>query len=155
MNRVKVWILVPTVAVLASVVTLLGCLLVMHNALRREAQASANEIADDIELSLERFAPAAEERAYASALAGYTNRHPRIQRLQLVVDDGAPGSSPLSAAAPKADAADGPAVPNLVHTPIVFERKAAAGDVYVTQRSIKSGGSGHATLTMGWSLAAQ
>lgn len=59
MNRVKVWILVATVAVLASVVTLLVCMHVMRDALRRQAQASANEIADDIQLNLERFAPAA------------------------------------------------------------------------------------------------
>jgi hypothetical protein len=48
--------------------------------------------------------------------------------LQFVVDDGVPGS-----------------------LPIVFARKAAQGDVYVTQRSIKLSGAGHATLAMRWS----
>jgi hypothetical protein len=131
MNRVKVWILVATVAVLASVATLLVCMHVMRDALRRQAQAAANEIADDLQLSLDRVAPAAQEREYASALSGYLNRHPRIQHLQFVVDDGGLGS-----------------------LPIVLERKAAQGEVFVTQRSIKVSGAGHATLAMRWSLAA-
>ncbi len=154
MNRVRVWTLVPTVAVLASVVTLLVCIHVMRNALRREAQASANEIADDIKLGLERLAPAAEEREYAIELSGYINRHPRIQRLQLLVDDGAPGSWPMHAVAPKPEAAEGPGATNLLYKPIVFERKAAEGDVYVTQRTVKLSRSGHATMAMRWSLAA-
>jgi hypothetical protein len=154
MNRVKVWILVATVAVLASVVTLLVCMHVMRDALRRQAQASANEITDDIQLNLERFAPAAQEREYAIELSGYLIRHPRIQRLQLVVNDGGPGSLPMHRAAPEAKAAEGPAAPTLTLAPLVFERKAAQGDVYVTQRSIKFSGAGHATLAMRWSLAA-
>jgi hypothetical protein len=137
MNRVKVWLIVSIVAVPAGAVMLLVCNQVMRNQLRREAQASANEIADAIALDLEHLPPVAQERAYAVELSGYINRHARIQRLQLVADDGAPGSSPMPAA-----------------KPIVFERKAAKGDVYVTERSIKLSGAGHATLAMRWSLAA-
>ncbi len=136
MNRVKVWIFVPTVAVLASVATLWACIHVMRDAFRREAQTSANEIADDIELSLERLAPVAQEREYAIELSGYMNRHPRIQRLQLVLDDGASGSLPKHAV-----------------EPIVYERKAAKGDVYFTQRAVKLSESGHATLAMRWTFA--
>ena len=97
---------------------------------------------------------AAQKREYAIRLSGYLNRHPRIQRLQLVVDDGGPGSSPMSAAAPDANATERSPTPKLTLTPIVFERKAAGCDAYVTQRSIKFSGAGHATLAMRWSLAA-
>jgi hypothetical protein len=59
----------------------------------------------------------------------------------------------MHAAASTGNATESPAAPKLTLAPIVFERKAAQGDVFVTQRSVKFSGAGHATLAMRWSLA--
>jgi hypothetical protein len=59
----------------------------------------------------------------------------------------------MHAAASTGNATESPAAPKLTLAPIVFERKAAQGDVFVTQRSVKFSGAGHATLAMRWSLS--
>src|SRR5512140_1116232 len=90
--RSKVWLLVAITAAVTAGATLWVRIYAMRSELTRQAQASADELADDIKQNLERFEADAEERDYAIALSSYISRHPRIQRLQLVVEHDAPSS---------------------------------------------------------------
>jgi hypothetical protein len=67
--RAKVWILVAASAALTAAVTLWVRIYAMRTELTRQAQASADEIAEDIKQSLERLEPDAEERDYAITLS--------------------------------------------------------------------------------------
>ena len=63
--RAKVWILVAVSAAVTAGATLWVRIYAMRSELTRQAQSSADEIADDIKQSLERFEPEAEERIVA------------------------------------------------------------------------------------------
>ena len=155
--RAKVWILVAASAALTAAVTLWVRIYAMRTELTRQAQASADEIAEDIKQSLERLEPDAEERDYAITLSSYINRHPRIQRLQLVVEHDAPNSLPSSGSvrivAPRGGAAEITRLPYLPREPIVYTRKADDSDVYILQRFVDLKGPWQANLLMHWSLS--
>ncbi len=154
--RTKVWILVAVSAAVTAGATLWVRIYAMRSELTRQAQASADETADDIKQSLERFEPDAEERDYAIALSNYINRHPRIQRLQLVVEHDTPSSLPSSPSvrivAPRGEATEITRLPYLPREPIVYTRKAAEGDVYILQRFVDLKGPWQGNLLMHWSL---
>jgi two-component system, NtrC family, sensor kinase len=155
--RAKVWILVAASAAVTAGATLWVRIYAMRSELTRQAQSSADEIADDIKQSLERFEPEAEERDYAIALSNYINRHPRIQRLQLVVEHDAPNSPPSSPSvrivAPRGEATEITRLPYLPREPIVYTRKASEGDVYILQRFVDLKGPWQGNLLMHWSLS--
>jgi Signal transduction histidine kinase len=155
--RAKVWILVAASAAVTAGATLWVRIYAMRSELTRQAQSSADEIADDIKQSLERFEPEAEERDYAIALSNYINRHPRIQRLQLVVEHDAPSSPPSSPSvrivAPRGEATEITRLPYLPREPIVYTRKASEGDVYTLQRFVDLKGPWQGNLLMHWSLS--
>ena len=155
--RAKVWILVAVSAGLTAGATMWVRIYAMRSELTRQAQSSADEIADDIKQSLERFEPDAEERDYAIALSNYINRHPRVQRLQLVVEHDTPSSPPSSPSvrivAPRGESPEITRLPYLPREPIVYTRKATEGDVYILQRFVDLRGPWQATLLMHWSLS--
>jgi two-component system, NtrC family, sensor kinase len=155
--RAKVWVLVAASAAVTAGAALWVRIYAMRSELTRQAQSSADEIADDIKQSLERFEPEAEERDYAIALSNYINRHPRIQRLQLVVEHDAPSSLPSSPSvrivAPRGENPEITRLPYLPREPIVYTRKAAEGDVYILQRFVDLKGPWQANLLMHWSLS--
>ena len=155
--RSKVWLLVAATAAVTAGATLWVRIYAMRTELTRQAQSSADEIADDIKQNLERFEPEAEERDYAIALSSYINRHPRIQRLQLVVEHDTPGSPPSSPSvrivAPRGESLEITRLPSLPREPIVYTRKATEGDVYILQRFVDLKGPWQATLLMHWSLS--
>ena len=155
--RSKVWLLVAVSAAVTAGATLWVRIYAMRSELTRQAQSSANEIADDIKQSLERFEPDAEERDYAIALSSFINRHPRIQRLQLVVEHDTPSSPPSSPsvriAALRGESPEITRLPYLPREPIVYTRKATEGDVYILQRFVDLKGPWQATLLMNWSLS--
>jgi signal transduction histidine kinase len=155
--RLKVWIMVAASAAVTAGVTLWVRSYAMRTELTRQAQSSADEIADDIKQNLERYEPDAEERDYAIALSSYINRHPRIQRLQLVVEHdttSAPPSSPsVRIVAPRGESLEITRLPYLPREPIVYSRKAAEGDVYIVQRFVDLKGPWQANLLMHWSLS--
>jgi signal transduction histidine kinase len=151
--RAKVWILVAVSAALTAGATLWVRIYAMRSELTRQAQSSAEEIADDIKQNLERFEPDAEERDYAIALSNYINRHPRIQRLQLVVEHDVPSSSSVRIVAhPRGEATEITRLPSLPHEPIVYTRKATDGDVYILQRFVDLKGPYQGNLLMHWGL---
>ena len=84
--RTKVWLLVAVSVLVTAGATYWLRIYAMRRELTRQALASADEIADDIRQTLERFDADAEDRDLAIALSNYTDRHPRIQRLQLVIE---------------------------------------------------------------------
>jgi len=155
--RAKVWILVAASAAVTAGATLWVRIYAMRSELTRQAQSSADEIADDIKQSLERFEPEAEERDYAIALSNYINRHPRIQRLQLLVEHDAPSSVPSSQSVrigvQRGEATEITRLPSLPREPIVYTRKATEGDVYILQRFVDLKGPWQGTLLMHWSLS--
>jgi two-component system, NtrC family, sensor kinase len=155
--RAKVWILVAATAAVTAGATLWVRIYAMRVELTRQAQSSADEIADDIKQNLERFEPDAEERDYAITLSNYINRHPRIQRLQLVVEHDAPSSTPNSPSvrivAPRGQSPEITRLPYLPREPIVYTRKATEGDVYTLQRSVDLKGPWQGDLLMHWSLS--
>ena len=150
--RGKVWILVAASAAVTAGATLWVRIYAMRSELTRQAQSSADEIADDIKQNLERFEPDAEERDYAIALSNYINRHPRIQRLQLVVEHDAPSSPSVRIVAPRGEATEITRLPSLPREPIVYSRKATEGDVYILQRFVDLKGPWQGNLLMHWSL---
>ena len=155
--RAKVWVLVAATAAVTAGATLWVRIYAMRTELTLQAQSSADEIADDIKQNLERFEPEAEERDYAIALSSYINRHPRIQRLQLVVEHDAPTSAPGSPSvrivAPRGEATEITRLPYLPREPIVYTRKASEGDVYILQRFVDLKGPWQGNLLMHWSLS--
>lgn len=155
--RAKVWILVAASAAVTAAITLWVRIYAMRIELTRQAQASADEIAEDIKQNLERLEPDAEERDYAITLTNYINRHPRIQRLQLVVEHDTPSSTPSSGSvrivAPRGESAEITRLPYLPREPIVYTRKSDDGDVYVLQRFVDLKGPWQANLLMHWSLS--
>ena len=155
--RSKVWLLVAVSAAVTAGATLWARSYAMRTELTRQAQASADEIADDIKQNLERFEPDAEERDYAIALSNYINRHPRIQRLQLVVEHDTPNSPPSSPSvrivAPRGESPEITRLPHMPREPIGFARKATEGDVYILQRFVDLKGPWQANLLMHWSLS--
>jgi signal transduction histidine kinase len=150
--RTKVWILVAVTAAATAGTTLWVRIYAMRSELTRQAQSSAEEIADDIKQNLERLEPEAEERDYAIALSNYINRHPRIQRLQLVVEHDAPSSPSVRIVAPRGEATEITRLPYLPREPIVYTRKASDGDVYILQRFVDLKGPWQGNLLMQWSL---
>jgi two-component system NtrC family sensor kinase len=150
--RTKVWILVAVTAAATAGATLWVRIYAMRSELTRQAQTSADEIADDIKQNLERLEPEAEERDYAIALSNYINRHPRIQRLQLVVEHDAPSSPSVRIVAPRGEATEITRLPYLPREPIVYTRKATDGDVYILQRFVDLKGPWQGNLLMHWSL---
>jgi len=155
--RAKVWILVAVSAAVTAGATLWVRIYAMRTELTRQAQTSADEIADDIKQNLERFEPDAEERDYAIALSNYINRHPRIQRLQLLVEHDSPTSPPSSPSvrivAPRGESPEITRLRYLPSEPIVYTRKATEGDVYILQRFVDLNGPWQANLLMHWSLS--
>jgi two-component system NtrC family sensor kinase len=155
--RLKVWIMVALSAAVTAGVNLWVRSYAMRTELTRQAQSSADELADDIKQNLERYEPDAEERDYAIALSTYINRHPRIQRLQLVVEHDAP-STPASSpsvriVAPRGESPEITRLPYLPRAPIEVFRKATEGDVYLVQRFVDLKGPWQANLLMQWSLS--
>src|SRR5512136_215422 len=136
--RLKVWLMVAASAAATAGITLWVRIYAMRTELTRQAQSSADEIADDIKQNLERYDSEAEERDYAIALSSYINRHPRIQRLQLVVEHDTastpPNSPSVRIVAPRGESPAITRLPHLPREPIVYSRKAAEGDVYIVQR---------------------
>jgi signal transduction histidine kinase len=155
--RAKVWILVAASAAVTAGATLWVRIYAMRSELTRQAQASADEIADDIKQSLERFEPESEERDYAIALSNYINRHPRIQRLQLVVEHDAPSALPSSRSVrigvQRGEATEITRLRSLPREPIEVFRKATEGDVYIIQRFVDLKGPWQGNLLMHWSLS--
>jgi signal transduction histidine kinase len=155
--RAKVWLLVAASAAATAGAALWARIYAMRTELTRQAQSSADEIADDVKQNLERFEPDAEERDYAIALSNYINRHPRIQRLQLVVEHDTPSSLPSSPSvrivAPRGESPEITRLPYLPREPIVYTRKATEGDVYISQRFVDLKGPWQANLLMHWSLS--
>jgi signal transduction histidine kinase len=151
-----VWVLVALSAAVTAGATLWVRIYAMRSELTRQAQSSADEIADDIKQSLERFGPEAGERDYAIALSNYIDRHPRIQRLQLVFEQDAPNSRPSSPSvrivAPRGVT---PEITRLTYMPreLVSTRKATEGDVYILQRFVDLKGPWQGNLLMHWSLS--
>jgi signal transduction histidine kinase len=150
--RAKVWILVAATAAVTAGATLWVRIYAMRSELTRQAQASADEIAEDIKQDLERFEPDAEERDYAIALDGYIKSHPRIQRLQLVVEHDAPSSPSVRIVAPQGETPEITRLPYLPREPIVYARKATEGDVYILQRFVDLKGPWQGNLLMHWGL---
>jgi len=150
--RAKVWILVAATAAVTAGAMLWVRIYAMRSELVRQAQSSADETADDIKQNLERLEPDAEERDYAIALSSYMNRHPRIQRLQLVVEHDAPSSPSVRIVAPRGEATEITRLPYLPREPIVYARNATEGDVYILQRFVDLKGPWQGNLLMNWSL---
>ena len=69
---------------------------------------------------LERFDADAEERDYAIALSNYINRHPRIQRLQLVFEPDVLSAPSVRIVAPRGEATEITRLPPFRANPIVY-----------------------------------
>ena len=149
--RAKVWALVAVSVAATAAVTLWVRIYAMRSELLRQAKSSAEEIGDDIKQNLERFEADAEERDYAIALTNQMNRHPRIQRLQLVVEHEAPSLPSVSIVAPRGEATQ---INRLPYPPreLVVTRKATESDLYLIQRSVDLKGPWRGNLLMQWSL---
>src|SRR6202142_619976 len=121
----------------------------MRRELTRQALASADEIADDIRQTLERFDADAEDRDLAIALSNYINRHPRIQRLQLVIER----ESATRIFAQRGEATEITRLGSIPREPIIYTRKATEGDdIQVVSRTIDLKGPWIAVLSMNWRL---
>ena len=151
------WVLVAASAAVTAGAALWERIYAMRSELTRQAQSSAEEIADDIKQGLERFGPEAGERDYATALSNYVKDHPRIQRLQLVFEHDAPSSPPSSPSvrivAPHGEATEITRLSYLPREPIGSTRKATEGDVYILQRFVDLKGPWQGNLLMHWSLS--
>ena len=150
------WVIVAASAAVTAGAALWVRIYAMRSELTRQAQSSAEEIADDIKQGLERFGPEAGERDYATALSNYVKDHPRIQRLQLVFEHDAPSSLPSSPSVRiVAPHGEDPEITRLSYLPheLGSTRKATEGDVYILQRFVDLKGPWQGNLLMHWSLS--
>jgi signal transduction histidine kinase len=150
--RAKVWILVAATAALTAGLTLWVRIYVMRSELTRQAQTSAEEIADDIKTSLERFESDADDRDYALLLDGYIKQHPRIQRLQLVFEHDTPSSPSVRIVAPRGEATEISRLAYLPRETLISTRKATESDLYILQRLVDLKGPWQGNLLMHWNL---
>ena len=148
--RTKVWLLVAVSVLVTAGATFLLRIYAMRRELTRQALASADEIADDIRQTLERFDADAEDRDLAIALSNYINRHPRIQRLQLVIER----ESATRIFAQRGEATEITRLGSIPREPIISTfRKATEGDdIQVVTRNVDLKGPWTAVLSMNWSL---
>ena len=148
--RTKVWLLVAVSVLVTAGATYWLRIYAMRRELTRQALASADEIADDIRQTLERFDADAEDRDLAIALSNYTDRHPRIQRLQLVIER----ESATRIFKERGEATEITRLGSIPREPIVGPyRKATEGDdIQVVTRNVDLKGPWTAVLSMNWSL---
>ncbi len=147
--RTKVWLLVAVSVLVTAGATYWLRIYAMRRELTRQALASADEIADDIKQTLERFDADAEDRDLAIALSNYINRHPRIQRLQLVIER----ESATRIFAQRGEATEITRLGSIPREPIIYTRKATEGDdIQVVSRNVDLKGPWVAVLSMNWSL---
>ena len=152
------WILVAASAAVTAGAALWVRIYAMRSELTRQAQSSADEIADDIKQGLERFGPEAGEGDYATSLSNYVKDHPRIERLQLVFEHDAPSSPPSSPSvrivAPHGgEATEITRLSYLPREPIGSTRKPTEGEVYILQRFVDLKGPWQGNLLMHWRLS--
>jgi signal transduction histidine kinase len=149
--RTKVWLLVAVSVLVTAGATFFLRIYAMRRELIRQAVASADEIADDIRQTLERFDADAEDRDLAIALSNYVNRHPRIQRLQLVIER--EGATRIFAQ--RGEATEITRLGSIPREPIIgpYTRKATEGDdIHAVTRNVDLKGPWTAVLSMNWSL---
>jgi signal transduction histidine kinase len=149
--RTKVWLLVAVSVLVTAGATYWLRIYAMRRELTRQALASADEIADDIRQTLERFDADAEDRDLAIALSNYINRHPRIQRLQLVIER----ESATRIFAQRGEATEITRLGAIPREPIIgpYTRKATEGDdIHALTRNVDLKGPWTAVLSMNWSL---
>ena len=147
--RTKVWLLVAVSVLVTAGATFWLRIYAMRRELIRQALASADEIADDIRQTLERFDVDAEDRDLAISLSNYINRHPRIQRLQLVIER----ESATRIFAQRGEATEITRLGAIPREPIIYTRKATEGDdIQVVTRNVDLKGPWTAVLSMNWSL---
>jgi len=148
--RTKVWLLVAVSVIVTAGATFWLRIYAMRRELIRQALASADEIADDIKQTFERFDTDAEDRDLAIALSNYINRHPRIQRLQLVIER----ESATRIFAQRGEATEITRLGSIPREPIIsITRKATEGDdIHTITRNVDLKGPWTAVLTMNWSL---
>ena len=148
--RTKVWLLVAVSVIVTSGAMFFLRVYAMRCELMHQTLASADEIADDIRQTLERFDADAEDRDLAIALSNAINRHPRIQRLQLVVDR----ESATRISAQRGETTEITRMGSIPREPIVYTRKSVEGDyTHLVTRSVDLKGPWTAQLSMKWSLA--
>jgi len=153
--RTKVWLLVAVSVFVTAGATFWLRIYAMRRELLRQALASADEIADDIKQTLERFDADAEDRDLAIALSNNINRHPRIQRLQLVIE---------REGATRILTQRGDTTPEITRLgsiprePIIgpYIRKPTEGDdIHAITRNVDLKGPWTAVLSMNWSSPVQ
>ena len=148
--RTRVWLLVAVSVIVTAGATFWLRIYAMRRELMRQAIASADEIADDIKQTLERFDADAEDRDLAIALSNYMNRHPRIQRLQLVIER----ESATRFLTQRGEDTEITRLGSIPREPIISPtRKATEGDdIHTVTRNVDLKGPWTAVLTMNWSL---
>jgi signal transduction histidine kinase len=148
--RTKVWLLVAVSVILTAGATFFLRIYAMRRELMRQAMASADEIADDIRKTLERFDADAEDRDLAITLSNYIDRYSRIHRLQLVIER----ESATRISAQRGDPTEITRLGAIPREPIIFARTPVEGDdVRVVTRTVDLKGPWTAELTMNWSVS--
>ncbi len=153
--RTKVWLLVGVSVLLTAAATLWLRIWAMRRELMAQASAQADEAAEEIKQALERADADAEDRDLAIVLHSYIQRHPRIQRLQLVVDHEASEGS-IRIVAPRGEQPEinrlgpGPAYRQPEH---VYTRQSTGENILPIERPIELKGPWKAALGMNWNLA--
>lgn len=153
--RTKVWLLVAASVAITAGATFLLRIYAMRTELKAQAQTSAEEIAHDVQQALERFEADAEDRDLALVLTNYMQRHPRIQRLQLLVDREAASPS-FRIVAPRGEAPEitrlgqGPSYRQGEH---VYTRQATDQDILQIELPVQLKGPWKGVLSLQWNLA--
>ena len=151
--RTKVWLLVAISAAVTATITLWIRMYAMHVELTQQAHFQASETIKEIKQRLEKLDSESEEMDYAIALADSITLHPRIQRLQLVLDQDAPQSASVRIVAPRGQTPEITRLPSLPREPLVITRQASEGDVYTLGDDINLKGPLQGKLLMHWSLS--
>lgn len=156
--RTKVWLLVGTSVALTSAAALWLRIAVMRRELMEQARKAAYETAEEIRQTLERFDADAEDRDLAIALTNYMQRHPRIQRLQLLVDREAtsPAVRVLVQRGEQTEVATlGPGPRDRLSEHVYTRQATSEDDILPVERAVALKGPWKATLSMHFSLGVE
>jgi len=153
--RTKVWLLVGVSVALTAGATFWLRIWTIRGELTRQARLSAEETAEEIKQALERADADAEDRDLAIMLDSYMRRHPRIQRLGLLVDREAAMSVRIGATRGEQTEINrlGPE-PGYRQSEHVYTRQTTRDGFLTIDRPVELKGPWRATLSMHWNLGA-
>jgi signal transduction histidine kinase len=146
--RSKVWLVVALSAAATAVGAYVLRTWAMRSELLAQSRQAAREIWDDIAHALGGLGPEASDHEFAIVLHRYLDRHPRIQRLHLVVE----GKSAIDY--PRGEQPFVTRFTSRIREPLGYSRQETGEQVHAIQDVVDLNGPWKGSLSLQWRLGA-